>query len=362
MKLSGLQERDFNQALRNAYDYNRLKLMLRYRLEKSLDDYAVGGGYDVIVGALLAAARMQSWTAKLLFAAIESNPGNSDLLAFAQKLGAVGGTPSRDALESLIKDWKSFLNVNQWYERLGSILHQICRIEIKGRPNGTGFLIGPNLVMTNYHVLETLLDTKKKIHKPQDVILRFDYRQLSDGITVNAGKTYELLKTDWCVAESPTSPADFEKEPKSKLPELNELDFVLVKLDGEPGNAPIGEKPDPDAPARGWMNVPEEEYDFPEKSILFIFQHPEGKPLVLDMDTIDKVNENKTRVTYTTNTEGGSSGSPCLDRNWDLVAIHHSHEPMVMKPTYNEGIPITTIMEFLKEQKLDKLITPYKQA
>ena len=38
---------------------------------------------------------------------------------------------------------------------------------------------------------------------PEDIILRFDYKQLGDGITVNQGKEYELLLEDWLIDYSP---------------------------------------------------------------------------------------------------------------------------------------------------------------
>ena len=35
---------------------------------------------------------------------------------------------------------------------------QICRIVIQERDYGTGFLLGPNVIMTNYHILEDVID------------------------------------------------------------------------------------------------------------------------------------------------------------------------------------------------------------
>ncbi len=58
------------------------------------------------------------------------------------------------------------------------------------------------------------------------------------------------------------------------------------------------------------------------------------------------MNANQTRVRYRTNTETGSSGSPCFNSDWDLVALHHSG---IVK--YNEGIPINCIVALLKQRK-----------
>ena len=83
--------------------------------------------------------------------------------------------------------------------------------------------------------------------------------------------------------------------------------------------------------------------------------HPDAAPLKLSLDTnaIIGVNQNKTRVRYKTNTEGGSSGSPCFNANWQLVALHHSSDPnyeKFHKPGYNQGIPFTTILNLLTQK------------
>ena len=88
-------------------------------------------------------------------------------------------------------------------------------------------------------------------------------------------------------------------------------------------------------------------------------QHPRGEPLklALDDDGVLSLNENETRLRYETNTDKGSSGSPCFTFKWDLVALHHSGDPdfdPAHKPTYNEGIPMTAITKLIKERGVDK--------
>ncbi len=82
-----------------------------------------------------------------------------------------------------------------------------------------------------------------------------------------------------------------------------------------------------------------------------ILQHPEKAPLKLALDTksIIAVNANHTRVTYRTNTLGGSSGAPCFNMDWQPVALHHSGDPAApaFPPTRNEGIPLGAITSHL---------------
>jgi hypothetical protein len=63
------------------------------------------------------------------------------------------------------------------------------------------------------------------------------------------------------------------------------------------------------------------------------------------------------RVKYTTNTESGSSGAPCFNASWELVAMHHfgdPHEP----PKYNQGIPFAAIKKRV-EQNHKGIFTPF---
>jgi hypothetical protein len=266
----------------------------------------------------------------------------------------------------MIKATNSFLDVDRWRTRLGETEGQVCRIEIQsneGTIYGTGFLVGPDAVITNYHVVEAVIQgeqghaTSQGLRAlPGDVILRFDYKRLVDGTTLNPGTTYRLAK-DWLIDKSPMSPVDNQPEPKSGVPQLDELDYALLRLGGAPGTAPVGDTPEPDAPLRKWIEVPTQPYYFQPDTALFIVQHPQGEPLQLALETnaVIGLNQNHTRVTYRTNTLRGSSGSPCFNSNWELVALHHSGDPNfdpAHKPAYNEGIPSTAILTLLEKRGL----------
>jgi hypothetical protein len=82
-----------------------------------------------------------------------------------------------------------------------------------------------------------------------------------------------------------------------------------------------------------------------------IYQHPKGAKLGEAIGSV--LNLNHTRIRYNANTEPGSSGSPCLNANLDLVALHHVGDPgnpLQPKPTYNQGIPIDRIRAFLERE------------
>jgi hypothetical protein len=139
-------------------------------------------------------------------------------------------------------------------------------------------------------------------------------------------------------------------------PNADELDYVLMRVRGAPGREPVGGPTlDLQAPKRGWLSLPAVPHTFSPNSPLFIAQHPNGRPLelALDTDSIIEVNANGTRVRYKTNTEPGSSGSPCFNVDWDWVALHHSGDPNsgpFYKPQYNAGIPVTAIRALLQQR------------
>lgn len=359
-KLTGKQYEQFWKALLDAYDFNRLQRMLQFRLGKKLTHITSPGSFEDVVFELIDVAQKEGWTYDLLLAARDSNLGNPSLLAFARQFGlAPDGTPHRRDLEKIIVDTNSFLDVAKWRERLGQIEGQVCRVEIQGQPYGTGFLLGSDVVMTNYHVVESVIK-KQYGHQPGDIVLRFDYKRLKDGTILTKGNEYRLVTTngDWLVDDSPYSPVDLETDPKSGLPKLDELDYALLHVDGSPGDDTVGEKPEPGAPKRGWFDVPNTTHDFQLDTPLFIVQHPKGAPLKLALSTnaVIGVNGNGTRVRYRTNTEPGSSGSPVFDQNWNLVALHHSGDPESIMPTYNEGIPFNVVFDQLRDRAVDKYL------
>ncbi len=353
-ELTGRQYEAFWRALCDAYTQNKLAQMLRFRLDRRLDHITAPGPFEDVVFELIGLAQREGWHLELLRASRESNPGHSGLMAVARQLGgAPEGTPGKAELEKTIRVTNSFLDVAKWREKLGAVEGRVCRVEIGGHPQGTAFLLGPSVALTNYHVVEPVID---KEYGPGDVVLRFDYKRLGDGTYIYPGQEFRLETggDGWLLDSCPYSEVDLELDPKSGDPAPGELDYALLQVRGNPGQHPIGGKAEPGAPRRGWIELPEKEHDFQPETPLFIMQHPKGAALKLALDTQAVVGLYGAgrRVRYTTSTEPGSSGSPVFDQNWNLVALHHSGDPASIMPSYNEGIPITLIGGRLREKGL----------
>ncbi len=249
-------------------------------------------------------------------------------------------------LEKVIGDEPNFVDIDLLCGALYSA-QAVGRIE---RPSGvalgTGFLVGPNLLLTNYHVLSSkdMLDS---------AVVRFDYLANADGIAAQ-GRTFEF------------QPDFFQSSPDT------ELDFALVKLKGEPLGDPDRKlRPEDEGLGylellrrgrhRGYLLVAPRQIVGREQ--INIIQHPKGNPqkVVLTQNYV-LADMGDTRVHYLADTEPGSSGSPVFNRKWEVVALHHSggaHPPpkasselqRLLKGVarFNEGIPMKAILPRIQE-------------
>ena len=221
----------------------------------------------------------------------------------------------------------------------------VCRITLDGAARGTGFLVGPDTVLTNYHVLEPVLTDPTRAG---GVECQFDYKVLADRSRL--GTPVGLKAADWLVDACPCTAGEAAGDPERTIPTADELDYALVRIAEPLGSRPLAAQPGDGAPRRGWVRVPEKDKapGFAAKMAIIIAQHPDGDPLklALDTDAIDQERDHTLglrpggmRVRYATNTLGGSSGSPCFDFDWNLIALHHYGDTSYNQPRYNQGVP-----------------------
>jgi hypothetical protein len=217
-------------------------------------------------------------------------------------------------------------------------------VEKKMKAFGTGFLVGANLVMTNHHVVEDLLQGRTS---PKDFTLRFDFRRDRDGVTVRAGTAVNLHQ-NWLVHSSPRHSSDTEVNPQSE-PSGDQLDFAVIRTEGSPGNNPIqGQRASPDE-KRGWITMEVADVAVPAGQTMIILQHPNGQPLQIAFGQALARNRTQTRQRYHVNTEAGSSGSPCFSMDLKLSLLHHAGDPNFDRAAaFNQGIPLAAIRESLR--------------
>jgi Trypsin-like peptidase domain/Effector-associated domain 1 len=366
--MPGVQFEEIWKAFYTGYTKKSLEQMLRTRLGIDLGDIVADGPMKDMAFDLLGTAEREGWTVDLVREGYQFNARNPELLKVYQKYGFAPGVSAQQAgaavpdvrsvaegLEKTIKARLPAFDFAVWREKMALVESRVCRVEIGGNAAGTGFLVGPDAVLTNYHVLRPALDGTTP---PAKVACRFDYKVLADGSRVE-GVVVGLHATDWKLDSSPHSAAELTHTPDTPPPTPDELDYALVRLARPVGDEPAAPKGGAEAPRRGWLAVPAAATTFVPKMPLMIAQHPDGKPLKLAVDTesVIGVNAGGTRVRYATNTEAGSSGSPVFDLDWNLVALHHLGDPAYdHPPAYNQGVPIDKIRARLAAHGMAKAL------
>jgi hypothetical protein len=312
---------------------------------------------------------------KLLRAMLAQRPDNGLLATYAWRKGVAFAPPNAtadvgtesDGLERMLDPVRGFQDVGSLLFHLGRIANAICQISVplvNGVEYGTGFLIGKQTVLTNWHVVQHVTPNNRK-----GVKVRFDFRTGPDGKTPMTETLHALLDhdTDWLIDHSPYHSSDLGAEPKDarlarQLPE-DDLDYAVLRLAGSPGTDVIG----PKGQQRPHLRLPEGAEDpteFDATAGLFLVQHPYDPkakavlPLQLDWQKPAFLGKNAsgtsgTRVLYEVNTRKGSSGSPCFNAKFGLIALHHAGGkdwPADVPYLYNQGIPILRISALLKKR------------
>jgi len=251
-------------------------------------------------------------------------------------------------LESIINSEDNFLDVSWLFGALYSA-QAVCRIEVpEDTAKGTGFLIGPDLVLTNAHVLKNLEYVK-------DAVLRFDYRADALGTVPNQGRLFRLVPDFYFF-----SPAEL-------------LDYALVRVQGRPLEQVITQEKGLSpmdlvlkGKHRGYL-VTKTDY-VREHDRVNIIQHPDGDPMKVVMTQNYVIGDMaNTRVHYVADTMGGSSGSPVFNRKWEVVALHHSgapYPPESVDPKkgwkgqfrVNQGIPMRDILKDFQTRDLERYL------
>ena len=157
----------------------------------------------------------------------------------------------------------------------------VVRIGLPGGA-GSGFMIAPDLLMTNHHVIASAAQT-------EHAEFTFNY-QLD-----RHGKACETLTAG--------------AKPQGLLHTHPELDYTVVQLAAPPA---FGE------PLR--LRAVRSERD----ARVSIIQHPGGHFKKISMQNNFVAYADNTVVQYFTSTEPGSSGSPVFNDAFEVIAIHHS--------------------------------------
>lgn len=250
--------------------------------------------------------------AEFVAAARASAPADPSLTALAARKEVPAGADA--ALEALVAKRSRLIDFGRFRDRLDEVMSRVCRIVVPGSA-GTGFLVGPDLVLTNYHVVRGLIEGAYDI---EQMACEFDYNS-----EVERSKRVP-------VAAKPTAFARFSDSDLTGVgePPADQLDYALLRI-----AEPLG------AGDRGHYSLDPTPRLLAVGDFAFVTQHANAQLLALAMGTITDFPGGAFRIRYDVTTDAGSSGSPCLSAELDLIGLHHAAEPDTA-PTYNQAVPI----------------------
>ena len=238
-------------------------------------------------------------------------------------------------LERLVNSVAGFVGPAKFRQGLVEAETRTARVEIGGKARGTGLLVAPGMLLTNWHVVE---------HGIAGAVARFDHSATGEGRPI-------AFADDWKVAYSPHDSS--ANEVGRDGPDDGMWDFALVRLAEPVGDQAIGPDPaDPGADRRGHYRLDWGPYEFDSGEPLLILGHPEGGPIQMSFASPAgaRMTSLRTRVRYDTNTAPGSSGSPVFNRDFRIVALHNSSGMGAGAAMFNQGVPIFGIGEALRAQ------------
>jgi hypothetical protein len=337
---------------------DNLAIPLRFKWGLILDRY-----FDLKRGSLYIVSDLLEWTEErhktreLVALVYSERPENLLIKEVAESLGVslaeanekygpheaytVARPPPKPALEAMVVANSRFVDFGTFLSRFRSLGDRICRVETRtalGTTLGTGFLVGPDLVLTNFHVVESVSSTPDRA--PQ-TICRFDYHDVQESAS-NADQSKECRLADkWLVATSPYSVSDTTGNGEAKP---GELDYALLRLADS-----LASVRTPQGNERGCFKLDGPRPLLAIRDFAVVPQHPQGRKLEVAWGSVVGFNESANRVRYDTRTDGGSSGSPCFTIELDLFGLHHATDPE-KAPRFNQAIPLDLIAKDLKQK------------
>lgn len=197
-----------------------------------------------------------------------------------------------------------------WLEQGLTVSRCVCRL-LTPKGLGTGFLITPDRLMTNHHVIPDVATAA-------ETVAEFNYQQ-------------DLSQNPLLTHRYQLDSSYFQTDPK--------LDYTLVGITSTSQKTPLE--------AWGHVTLNPHADPIPGEHVVII-QHPNGGLKQIALTANQVLNTWEYRLHYTTDTMPGSSGAPVFNDRWEVIAIHHAGGNLQMnaqgqKRFINEGILISAI-------------------
>ncbi len=181
----------------------------------------------------------------------------------------------------------------------------VARLYVQKGPGhgdwGTGFLVAPRLLLTNHHVIAS----------PEEAL-----------------RTHVQFSVEFDVDGAPKAAVTFRCEPQHGFVSDKELDFTLVAV------SELSDTGTHTLDAFGFLRLDPKIHKVTEDEFVTIIQHPNGdeKQIALRENRMLKIghtagDRKDNLLWYSSDTEPGSSGSPVMNDQWQVLGLHHAAVP-----------------------------------
>lgn len=333
IKLTAGELKMFQEALLSAFIRTELQLVVHVALDEPFDDIVTPAPFPAQVHNLVVYANSRGKVETLLNEARRENPGNGDLKRFEGYLRNRGqntaesptlhqpqieqpDASAKKTMEALLFAGQDARVSYNFLRGAVATANSIARLTVSRFVNGqadgytffgTGWLIAPGVLITNYHVIEAR-DKRLPPDGPGEVdATPSDFEAQAQEVVAHFGFY-----------------AGSEREPDGTAVELSgavllahnkELDYAILELKDAHR---VADRP----PLRIDQQAPKLKLG----SRINIAQHPDGRAMRFAIRNNFYVPDGSTatHIRYQTDTEPGASGSPVCDDRWNVVGLHRA--------------------------------------
>lgn len=288
--------------------------------------------FELQVRRVIQLANAEGWLPELIAAMREEKP---QVPAFGTFLVEINGAVPVSAPVATLQQVLPGSALTH-FATLERRMRAVCRIDYADRTPpgaGTGFLVGPNRVLTNHHVARRAIDSPNAIAQLR---LRFDLRDAASAAD-GSGRECRARNEGAVLRSSP--PGGVEVSGAGE-PSAAELDYALIELAEAPADDAVagGER-------RGHMTITPDMAAPRAAGSIIAIQHPMRGELQFAIGVIDGPNESGSRIRHNAATLEGSSGSPILDVALSPALLHNGTRPgsAAEREPYNTGVPMKLI-------------------
>ncbi|MBY5735473.1 hypothetical protein HFO26_35435 [Rhizobium leguminosarum] len=272
--------------------------------------------------------------------------GDGVVMAVALVSDAGARSDAQITFEAIVNNRERFRDPDEVNAGLMRAQRCTCRVVVRqstSRVTGTGFLIGPRLVLTNWHIVQSLLEPlspqdatvaklapaeawRAKAGSAAALSVEFDFTARA----AQAGSVTRIpASTNWFVAASSAQGSEHVQDENTGQSWPNDVadfepfdDFAILEI-AEPAGLD-----------RRFYDIIEEEPPLPRGNMVLL-HHPGEYSMRLSYGSFDvgpefagllggKRPRTTARILHDANSIGGSSGGPCLNLDMHPVALHQA--------------------------------------